>query len=510
MSKKNIMAILFLAALLSMGVVFVQKTLLNSDNRDVEVVNQETDLLFGQKIISYEKEPILYYKLFKEGKLMAIMTDQQKLLRAFQEEYRDKYQEEYPHSECGLVEGWYITQESVYFRIEDKDDEIVNYLKNGAMGVRTNVVEFSTNEGVYEAIYVKDVAAFKKAQRRFLRNFVSEEFLRSLELGESPAELTEYGISDMGLHIQENVNIRKAIAKPENILIDESEIYEFLCYGRNKERQYYVVQEGDTLAGIGFFFKDMSASQIMMLNSETIYSTDQILVPGTSLNVTYYTSPLTVVVRKERLAKEVINPEAPQYIEDPNLFTGEQIVVTAEASGYRNVLYEEEWINGVQQEGSVIHSSSVRLQAVQGVIRTGTKPLPNVGTGHFIWPIDNVSITCPWGCYPGHQGTDLQNMYNRYDNVYASDNGTVEEVTYDSIGGHWILINHNNGYHTYYGHLNVPAYPKVGETVVRGQIIGQIGMTGYATGPHVHFEIRINRVKVDACTIMPCGTVPWR
>lgn len=500
----TLVASVFLATVIAFAPRLWQKKSLATDG------HRNEKMILAQKILRYEKEPREYYKLYNQGKLVAIITNYQRIQQAIKEEYEKHFAQDYPNSECGLLKGVYITKENVYFRVENKDEAIIHYLQDGRLGVKATVVEFSTKDGVYEAIYVKDVDDYNRAQNRFLQNFVSAASLRQFRRGEAPNELSEYGVQDMSLRIQETVSTREVIANPKDIFTREEEIYDFLCYGRNQERQYYTVQEGDTLAGVGFRFHDMSASQIMMLNPGVITSTNQVLVAGLSLNVTYYTSPLTVVVTKQRLSKEILDPENPQYIEDPNLSSGEYDVKTAEANGYRNLLYQETWINGVQQEGSILQSSKIMAQPVRAVIHVGTKPLPNVGTGNFIWPIDNVSITCGWGCYPGHQGTDLQNMYNRYDNVYAADNGTVEMVTYDSIGGNWILINHNNGYETYYGHLNVPAFPKVGDTVTRGQIIGQIGMTGYATGPHTHFEIRVNGSKVDACTIMPCDTVPWR
>ena len=62
-------------------------------------------------------------------------------------------------------------------------------------------------------------------------------------------------------------------------------------------------------------------------------------------------------------------------------------------------------------------------------------------------------------------------------------------------------INHNNGYKTYYGHLN-SVYVGVGYTVARGETIGQIGQTGYATGPHVHFMVTYNGVYLNPMTVI--------
>ena len=490
-------------------VLIIPKVLPQTTSYGSDYTNEQT--LLKQKILSYEKEPQRYYKLYNAGRLVAIIHDYDRIREAINEEYERNYAEDFPDLALDLGEDLYISRENVYYRTEDIDEAIIDYLlEDDHLGVKAYAVEFSTKDGIYDVIYVRDLDDFQEARDRFLLNFVSAESLAAFRSNSDPGELTDYGTMDIGLKIQETITSREAVASADQILTDVDSIYTYLCYGRNEERKYYTVQQGDTLSGVGSYFRDMSASQIMMLNPGVITSVDQVLEEGLELNVAYYTSPLTVVVTKERLAQEMIYPDLPQYIEDPNLFVGEEEIITPETNGLRNVLHEETWINGVQQEGDVIRSSVVTLEPIQAVIRVGTKPQPNTGTGNFIWPIDNVSITCGYGCYYGHTGTDLQNMYNRYDNVYAADNGTVVNVSFDSIGGNWIVIDHNNGYQTYYGHLNVPAYPSVGDTVTRGQIIGQIGMTGLATGPHCHFEIRVNGTRIDACSIMPCDTVPWR
>ena len=480
------------------------------ESKSYEGDSENTSSILSQKVLSYSEETIDVYKIYNEDNLIATISDLDYIKERINQEYQKYYEDEYPNMSLSFDENITIVQEKVHYHCEDIDDEIVDYLiYSDNLGLQTTAVEFYTDSGVYEVIYVLSDQEFENALNKFLLNFVEEDSLKKIMNNEEISDLSDYGSLDVDFNIQENISLTTAIAKPQEIF-NEDEIYEFLCYGRNEERQYYTVSEGDTLAGVGFRFNDMSATQIMMLNSDVIKSTDQVLVPGTELNVTYYTSPLTVVVTKQRLASELMYPGLPQYIEDVNLFTNESEVEVAEENGYKNVLHEETWINGVQQEGDNIISSVTVKEPVQAVIRVGNKPLPNVGTGNFIWAIDNVSITCGWGCYYGHQAIDLQNMYDRYGNVYAADNGTVETVSYDGISGNYVVINHNNGYTTYYGHFNTVPYVEEGETVYRGQVIGQIGMTGWATGPHVHFEIRIDGTRVDPCTVMNCELVPWR
>ncbi|HVZ21507.1 MAG TPA: M23 family metallopeptidase [Vicinamibacterales bacterium] len=93
--------------------------------------------------------------------------------------------------------------------------------------------------------------------------------------------------------------------------------------------------------------------------------------------------------------------------------------------------------------------------------------------------------------------------------ILAAGNGVVERAGPSSGYGNFTLIKHTNGYETAYGHQT--AFAKgiaPGVTVRQGQIIGYVGSTGLSTGPHLHFEIRVNGQPVDPLRIrLPRGRV---
>ena len=167
-------------------------------------------------------------------------------------------------------------------------------------------------------------------------------------------------------------------------------------------------------------------------------------------------------------------------------------------------MYEETWVNGVLMKGEAVLTNVVR-EPVQGVIALGTMPVMTTGLGSFIYPVDQANITCAYGCYFGHNGTDFQSRYDRYGNIYASDSGVVERIGYDGLSGNYCVINHNNGFWTWYGHAT-QFYVAIGDSVTRGQVIGQIGMTGYATGPHVHFSL-FSGCPQWSCVVNPCSVL---
>lgn len=99
-----------------------------------------------------------------------------------------------------------------------------------------------------------------------------------------------------------------------------------------------------------------------------------------------------------------------------------------------------------------------------------------------------------------HTGVDLAAPEGT--RVYAAADGVVERAGWSSGYGRFILLRHVNGYETAYGHLSrIAASTKVGATVRQGQVIAYVGHTGFATGPHLHFEIRINGHFVDPLSV---------
>jgi murein DD-endopeptidase MepM/ murein hydrolase activator NlpD len=93
-----------------------------------------------------------------------------------------------------------------------------------------------------------------------------------------------------------------------------------------------------------------------------------------------------------------------------------------------------------------------------------------------------------------HPGVDLGADYG--DAVHASAAGTVVANSYDGGYGIKIDIDHGNGYHTWYAHLS-KVDVEVGAHVYKGQLIGEVGSTGFSTGPHLHYQIMKNGVAID-------------
>lgn len=126
--------------------------------------------------------------------------------------------------------------------------------------------------------------------------------------------------------------------------------------------------------------------------------------------------------------------------------------------------------------------------------------------GEMMWPVPgNYSISSLFGNrihpiskeYKMHTGIDIQSA--RKTDFVAAQTGTIIFSNWFAGYGKAIIIDHGGGYTTLYAHLDV-INVEVGQVVKKGQIIGKTGNTGYSTGPHLHFEVRMNGDYVDPLT----------
>ena len=120
------------------------------------------------------------------------------------------------------------------------------------------------------------------------------------------------------------------------------------------------------------------------------------------------------------------------------------------------------------------------------------------GGASFIWPTQGI-ITQYFAWY--HPGDDIANRSAPV--VAASDGGRVVVAGWpDNYGyGNRVVIDHGNGYQSLYAHLS-NIYVGVGQTVSRGQVIGQMGSTGRSTGTHLHFEIHYKGAALNPLSIL--------
>ncbi len=214
---------------------------------------------------------------------------------------------------------------------------------------------------------------------------------------------------------------------------------------------------------------------------------------------------LLTVVRQEEISVERVIPSPVQRVADANLYIGEEKTLVTGQDGTESVRMEITSKNGRLLYEEELYST-VQVAATETVVAYGTKERPaDYGTGSFRWPTEG-RITSPYGyryifgSTSFHQGLDIANSSGTA--LVAADTGRVTKAGYQGSYGNLIVIDHNNGYETYYAHCSSLAV-SVGDVVEKGDYIGAMGSTGRSTGSHLHFEVRINGETRDPIGYLP-------
>ena len=124
--------------------------------------------------------------------------------------------------------------------------------------------------------------------------------------------------------------------------------------------------------------------------------------------------------------------------------------------------------------------------------------VPPETTGQWVWPVRGELSQ---GYSDAHRAIDISTEQGAV--IVAADAGTVVYARWESSGyGYLVIVDHHNGFVSYYGHL-YGFYVDAGHTVARGEQIGELGTTGRSTGPHLHFEIRQDGVPRNPLDLLP-------
>ena len=148
------------------------------------------------------------------------------------------------------------------------------------------------------------------------------------------------------------------------------------------------------------------------------------------------------------------------------------------------------------------------LQLAQGGIAT-----QYIG-GELAWPVPGYTVissnygmrTHPiTGVYKLHTGVDIRAPLGA--TFIAANDGIVTKASYNGAYGNMVIIDHGGGVSTLYAHWS-EILVQVGQTVKRGEPVLKVGSTGYSTGPHAHFEVRLNGVVTNPMPYITNGLVP--
>jgi len=196
---------------------------------------------------------------------------------------------------------------------------------------------------------------------------------------------------------------------------------------------------------------------------------------------------VSVTTVEEAVVREEI-PFEVEYVYNDQLWVVQREITVEGEEGLKEVVYHLTRENGVEVDRIKVREEIISEPVTQ-VETVGTAKVPAVGTGRFIWPVEGGGeITPGRGFSSWHTGIDIH--ANTGTNILATDSGVVWFSGYGGPQGNYLILYHGS-FWTLYLH-NSQNLVKEGDAVQQGDIIAKAGSTGRSTGPHLHFEVRLD------------------
>lgn len=452
------------------------------------------------------EEPNEYYQVFLDGELLGTVTSKSKLERYIdnQNEYiKNKYKVDTVYSPNGLEIEKVLTFNNKTDKISDVYDKIKAKKAFTIKGYQLTIEDGDKSK----VVYATNEHVFSKALEETIETFVGKETYKKY-VNNSQDKIADTGSVIENIYISNKKTIKETyISTDENIYTDADSLSQYFIFGETMVKNDYIVKFGDTIESIAFDHK-ISVEEFLLSNTD-ITSVKNLLYNGQVVKIAE-TNPQIKVVIKEYVIEDVANKYATIEQYDPNLAIGNDKIVQYGSEGIDRVTKTVEKVNNVIT--TVNTESKIELKpTINQILVKGQKYIPTVGSlTVWGWPSNGgwtISSNYGYrinpinGARELHDGIDIAGT-GYGSNIYAANNGVVSTASYTYINGNYVIINHNNGYYSYYGHMS-QILVQVGQTVARGEVIGLVGATGWATGPHIHFGIYAGDPNRGARTINP-------
>lgn len=305
------------------------------------------------------------------------------------------------------------------------------------------------------------------------------------------------------LDFNEQVEI-KSIYVQANEILNEKQAMEALL-ANTKQVQTYELKDGDNIWDIAVEY-GTTMENILHMNPQIEDETRMQI--GEVINLEVPDPILSITTAEKATFKELIPAEI-EYVPFSDLYIDDTKVYQQGHDGVKEISVLVHKTNDIEVSRDLI-SEKVLKEPKTKVVAYGTKEKPknmvdsntsadvSYSSEGFMNPLNGAgTISSPYG-YRGssfHKGIDIAASAGTP--IYAASAGTVIYSGYNNGGyGNLIILDHGNGYQTYYAHCS-SLYVRVGQTVSAGQNIAGVGNTGNSFGNHVHFEIRNDGTPIN-------------
>lgn len=356
------------------------------------------------------------------------------------------------------------------------------------VGAKISDLELYEDSFGYQDILEEAIPSVQDTFGESLTESLEEPKTEPAEEPETDEEIGEDGLK--ALSFAEKVEISEAYVSKDLILSAE-EAAEQVTKDQAKN-EVYEVQPGDTLSVIAnshdLYIKDVLALNEGLDENTTLHVGDELII-------TVPQPELTVRTVEQATYEESYEAEV-EYIYNDSWYTTESVTRQESEEGYHKVTALISKVNGREESREIIQEEVLQAP-VPKIVEIGTVTPPT-----YIKPISGGRLSSRFGgrnapvkgASTNHKGVDWATPVGTA--VMASSGGTVATAGWQNGYGYVIYINHPDGKQTRYAHLS-KVLVSPGQTVKQGQKIALSGNTGRSSGPHVHFEIRVNGKAVN-------------
>lgn len=446
-------------------------------------------LTFGYRKSS---EPNTYYKVYLNNEEIGVIKSKTELENYINEkntEYKEKYDVKTVYIPNGLEIKKINTYDSRTVSVEEIYDIIYEKEPFTIAGYQFSIKK----EDTIETIYVLKEETFKNAVSSMIETFVGKEKYAEYQ-SKTQAKIQTTGSEIQKVYVDEDITVKEYnIPVTEIIYTDETELAKYLLFGTTKAQATYTVQVGDTISDVAF--NNKIGVEEFLISNPTFTSEKNLLFPGQEVVIGVMNPQLSVVI-EEYSVNDIVSNYKTEVRYDSNKLIGVTEVIQKGENGLERISQLTKYVNGNIYYVEPIAKEEIK-PAVNEIIVKGDKYVVSVGSkGDWLWPTNSgYTITSNYayrinpinGVRELHPAIDIAGT-GYGSPIYAVTNGVVYQSNYKSVDGNNVCINHNNGYYTCYAHMSKRNVEK-GQVVERGQIIGYVGSSGWATGPHLHFEV---------------------
>ncbi len=458
------------------------------------------------------QSPQTVYRVYLKGESLGLISSKVELENYIDKkeiEIKEKYgvDKVYTPTDLDIIKEitYYdevIPVNKIYNKIKDISPFTISGYQITIKGIDTQDMEGKTIKGQSQNIYVLDKKVFIDSIDNTVKAFIKEDDFDAFA-NKTQAEIIDTGTLIENIYIENKITIKKAnVPVNETIYLDKETLSQYLLFGTTSPQQTYTVQAGDTIEDVAFNNK-ISTEEFLIANPN-LTSSKSLLYSGQQVTLGIL-KPQINIIEEDHVVKNEEENYTTVTEEDPNQYTTYSQVKQAGVKGENRVTQKIQKVNGETIRIAKVASETIR-EPVQEIIVKGTKPVGYQGYGNVVptrgefgWPATCSTISSGFGWRWGtlHDGIDIAGC-GYGSNIFAAQSGTVvvsaKKPGYYPGGygdnGEYIIIDHHNGYYTIYAHM-CPGCRVVsaGDEVQKGQVIGAMGMTGAASGPHLHFGI---------------------